>query len=111
MLTDQGCDLIRPFLRSFPVTGAGAEVIPRQGGAHFVYGVHTFCEESLAAILEHDHRSLGGDEDIPVLVVRAPNLHVGNVRGVPGVQLIVKNDAGIVVFDQLVPDPGQAVFA
>ena len=81
------------------------------GGTDLVDGGDFGAEQFLAAPLEEHHRTLRRHVHVAHLVVDAPDLHVGRVHRIAGVDLVVEDDAGEVAFHEGLTDPPEPVAA
>ena len=111
VLANQRIHVRRPLPGLLRLPGSGPEVQEADGGTNFVDGGDARAEQLLAAHLEKHHGTLGRHVDVADLVVSAPDLHVGRVNRVAGVDLVVEDDAGEVALDERAAYPSEPVAA
>ena len=111
VLADHGVHVRGPLPGLVRVPRPRPEVEEGDGGADLVDGGDAGAEQVLAAPLEEHRRALGRHVDVADLVVDAPDLHVGRVDRVAGVDLVVEDDAGKVAFHEGTAYPPEPVAA
>jgi hypothetical protein len=104
-------DLIAELTR--PVLGvrAGGEVVERRDRPVLVHRGQILGQVRQVGVVEQHHRSVRRHEGAARLVVRAPDLHVGRIGRVAGIDLIEQEQRRIVALFQLLAKAREAIAA
>jgi hypothetical protein len=104
-------DLVAEAPRHVLGVGARREVVERGHDPVLVDRRQVLGEVGMVRVVEQHHGPLGRHEDAAGLVVRTPDLHVGGVGRVTGVDLVEQQQAAVVAPHELLAQPAEAVAA